>query len=177
MTKLTAIISAVVVLGFSACNQSASKEESKVGDSTTVASTESAMITDNETAQVYKHYLDLKNNLVSSDSLAARHTGKELASALSKIQGCENTSALATKIASTNDLKDQRFQFTALSSDIIALIKHTEISSGKLYVQHCPMANEGKGGYWISAEEEVRNPYYGDEMLECGAVKETIAAK
>ncbi len=145
-------------------------------DTTSVSTAGSAMITDNNTEQVYDRYLELKNNLVSSDSVAAQKAGKELASALSKIQGCENTSALATKIASTNDLKDQRFQFIALSSDVIALIKHTEISSGKLYVQHCPMANEGKGAYWLAAEQEVRNPYYGNEMVECGSVKETIAA-
>ncbi len=65
---------------------------------------------------------------------------------------------------------------TALSADIIALMKHTDVNSGNLYVQHCPMANEGEGGYWLAAEKEVRNPYYGDEMLNCGAVKETISA-
>jgi len=167
----------MTLLGFSACNQSADTGAIKITDSTTVSSAVSAKITDNNTEQVYDRYLELKNNLVSSDSVAAQKAGKELASALSKIQGCENTSALATKIASTNDLKDQRFQFTALSSDVIALIKHTEISSGKLYVQHCPMANEGEGAYWLAAEEEVRNPYYGKDMVECGAVKETIAAK
>ena len=36
------------------------------------------------------------------------------------------------------------------------------------------MANEGNGGYWLAAEQEVRNPYYGDEMLACGEVKRTI---
>ncbi len=177
MTKLTVIISCFILIGLSACNQSADNGEIKIKDSTAVSTAGSAMITDNETEQVYNHYLKLKDNLVSSDSAAAQLSGKELASALSKIQGCENTSALAVKIASTNDLKGQRSQFTALSSDIIALIKHTEISSGKLYIQHCPMANEGEGASWISAEEEVRNPYYGEEMLECGSVKETIASK
>lgn len=177
MTKLAVVTSFFTLIGLSACNQAADNGERKIDDSTTVSTKGSAKITDNETEQVYNYYLKLKDDLVSSDSVAARQAGKELASALSKIQGCENTSALATKIASTDDLKDQRSQFTALSSDIIALIKHTEISSGKLYVQHCPMANESEGAYWISAEAEVRNPYYGDEMLECGSVKETIAAK
>jgi Cu(I)/Ag(I) efflux system membrane fusion protein len=37
------------------------------------------------------------------------------------------------------------------------------------------MANEGKGGYWLSSQEEIMNPYYGDDMLHCGEVKETIA--
>jgi hypothetical protein len=48
-------------------------------------------------------------------------------------------------------------------------------ASGSIYVQYCPMANEGKGGYWLSSQEEIMNPYYGDDMLHCGEVKETIA--
>lgn len=145
MTKLNLTAACFVLNGFLGCNQPADNGEGKIKDSTTVNTGGSAMITDNETEQVYKHYLNLKNNLVSSDSVAAQQTGKELAAALYKIKGCENTSTLATKIASAPNLKDQRFQFTALSSDIIALIKHTPISSGQLYVQHCPMANEGEG--------------------------------
>jgi hypothetical protein len=36
------------------------------------------------------------------------------------------------------------------------------------------MANDGNGGYWLSSEPQIKNPYYGDEMLECGEVKEEI---
>jgi hypothetical protein len=39
------------------------------------------------------------------------------------------------------------------------------------------MANKGDGGDWLSTEKEIRNPYYGDEMLECGRVAEEIKAK
>ena len=43
-----------------------------------------------------------------------------------------------------------------------------------LYVQKCPMANNNKGAVWLSAEEEIRNPYYGDAMLTCGSVIDSI---
>ena len=36
------------------------------------------------------------------------------------------------------------------------------------------MAFEGKGDYWYSTSEEIRNPYFGDKMLKCGRVDETI---
>lgn len=42
------------------------------------------------------------------------------------------------------------------------------------YYQFCPMANGGKGANWLSKENEVKNPYYGSEMLTCGKVVETI---
>jgi Cu(I)/Ag(I) efflux system membrane fusion protein len=43
-----------------------------------------------------------------------------------------------------------------------------------VYSQFCPMADNDKGGYWLSKEEQVLNPYYGDAMLTCGSVKQVI---
>ena len=43
-----------------------------------------------------------------------------------------------------------------------------------MYKQFCPMAFEGKGGYWVSTSEDIKNPYYGDKMLTCGKVVEVI---
>ena len=177
MTRLNVFISCILLTtALSACNQSGDTGKTEKQDSSAILST-SANIIDTDNKEVYKNYLLLKDNLVNSDSAAAQKAGTELSSALAKIKGCENTSLLATKISSSNDLKFQRAQFIALSSDIIALLKHTEIDSGKFYVQHCPMANEGKGAYWLSSEKEIKNPYYGDKMLDCGSVTETIASK
>jgi hypothetical protein len=36
------------------------------------------------------------------------------------------------------------------------------------------MANENNGADWISAEKNIRNPYFGDKMLTCGTVKTVI---
>jgi len=36
------------------------------------------------------------------------------------------------------------------------------------------MANNGNGGDWLSSEKKIQNPYYGSDMMECGAVLETI---
>ena len=175
--KIRVAISALIVAcAFAACNQSAQKNDPGKADSTAVGSASPADIKDENAQAVYNHYLKLKDVLVSSDSSGAEEAGKELAAALDKIDGCENTSALATKLSAAGDLKTQRMHFTALSSDVVALMKHTDVNSGELYVQYCPMANEGTGGYWLAAEKEIRNPYYGDEMLNCGEVKETIGA-
>ena len=38
------------------------------------------------------------------------------------------------------------------------------------------MANDNNGADWLSSEEEIRNPYFGDKMLTCGLVKTTIDA-
>ena len=36
------------------------------------------------------------------------------------------------------------------------------------------MADNDNGAYWLSKEEKVINPYFGDAMLKCGSVKQVI---
>ena len=46
---------------------------------------------------------------------------------------------------------------------------------GNAYVVHCPMAAGGKGADWLSSTATVVNPYFGDEMLNCGDVTDTLS--
>jgi len=36
------------------------------------------------------------------------------------------------------------------------------------------MANNNSGGSRLAVEKDIKNPYFGDIMLKCGSVKETI---
>jgi Cu(I)/Ag(I) efflux system membrane fusion protein len=36
------------------------------------------------------------------------------------------------------------------------------------------MAFNNKGAYWLSNEREIKNPYFGSEMLECGSVEDSL---
>jgi hypothetical protein len=173
-------ISVFVLLGFlSACNQASDSAETTKADS--ILAQPLALIPveikDTVNAQVYNHYIQLKDLLVVSDPAKAKTAASELAVALRKLSGSESTADLAEKIANSSDVSEQRVNFTALSNDMITLFKQSEIASGSIFVQYCPMANEGEGGYWLSSQEEIMNPYYGDEMLHCGEVKEKIAKK
>lgn len=127
-----------------------------------------------DTATAYTAYLSLKDNLVKSDAKAAQASAKQLATPLADIKGCTEATDLAQQIAASGDIKAQRKAFTQLSQDMIPLVKGIKSKGEPIYVQFCPMANEGKGGYWLSAQQEIKNPYYGNEMLECGEVKEEI---
>lgn len=169
------IFSLVAILA--ACNQTQENKETPASDSLATVPAVEVELRDTSINQAYKCYEDLKNVLVTSNASEARTAASELAIALRKVKGSENTAVLADKIAASTDLSEQRTTFTALSNDVITLFKQSEISSGSIYVQYCPMANEGEGGYWLSSQEEIMNPYYGDEMLHCGEVKETIAKK
>ncbi len=77
-------------------------------------------------------------------------------------------------ISSNSDLKNQRAQLVVLNENIVALAMNIKSPSETLYVQKCPMANSNKGAIWLSTEKEIKNPYYGDDMLTCGSIIDSI---
>jgi hypothetical protein len=179
MNKIKLFVPAFsLFLAFTACNQSEKKADDKANtDSVTVSKSVEIVLTDVNSDLAYDQYLKLKDVLVLSDSLQTQAAAKDLAGTLAKITGAENSVKLASEIAAETSLSKQRVAFTTLSNDLISMFKMAEITSGSMFVQFCPMANEGEGGYWLASETEIRNPYYGDEMLNCGEVKETIQKK
>jgi hypothetical protein len=81
----------------------------------------------------------------------------------------------AQAIAGASDIKTRRAAFKDVSDTLIALVRASGIDQvGNLYVVHCPMAFDD-GADWLSAVPEVLNPYYGDEMLTCGNVTDTLS--
>lgn len=159
------------------CNQAATNSENTKDSLSTVDSKTSVDIQDAGTKAVYEDYIALKDALVKSDSATAKTASGKLSAAMKQVDGCEPTAKIADSLSNAGSLEAQRKHFTLLSSELIPLIKHTSIKSGNIFVQFCPMANSAKGAYWLASEKEIRNPYYGDEMLECGEVKEEIKAQ
>ena len=161
-----------------ACNQSEKKTaETKDSIQADTLSKSQVIIKDAKKLDIFNRYEDLKNALVKSDSSEAQKAAEKLEKSLALYEGCESTASIAKKISETNNIVFQRKNFTTLSMDLIAFIKSGEVEKGIIYVQHCPMANKGDGGDWLSTEKEIKNPYYGDEMLECGRVVEEIKGK
>jgi Cu(I)/Ag(I) efflux system membrane fusion protein len=75
----------------------------------------------------------------------------------------------------TNELlENQRAHYVILNENIVPIAMNIDGLSNTLYVQKCPMANNNKGAVWLSTEKEVRNPYYGEQMMTCGSVIEVI---
>ena len=82
----------------------------------------------------------------------------------------EQLEAMAT--GSTSEAA--REAFVTLSENMILVGNQMKEMDKKLYVQHCPMADNNKGANWLSLEKEIRNPYYGNAMLTCGSVVSVI---
>ena len=64
------------------------------------------------------------------------------------------------------DLKEQRTALKPLSKEIIEFLRAHPPAGQELFVVHCPMVNAD----WLSAKQEVANPYYGSGMLKCGQI-------
>lgn len=124
-------------------------------------------------ADVYKNYIAIKSGLVNSDAAKTQEAAKALLVVTQKMEGHDAFKTTATKLAKTSDLKKQRAVFQSLTDEMKTLAE-SDLSSGKLYYQFCPMAFGGKGGSWLSNVKEIMNPYYGDAMLHCGEVRETL---
>lgn len=123
---------------------------------------------------IYQHYVHLTTALIKSDSAEAKVAGAAIAATAKETGGAGAIGDNAQKIADAPTLAAQRELYAVLSNDVITLVKSSGLSSGELYVDYCPMANGDKGGNWLSAAKDIKNPYFGDEMLTCGEVTETI---
>jgi Cu(I)/Ag(I) efflux system membrane fusion protein len=81
----------------------------------------------------------------------------------------------AAKTMQDLPLESQREKFGPLSDAMIAIAGQFAPSGAvtpNLFVVHCPMAP----GSWIQPGEDVANPYYRDEMKQCGTVERPVPA-
>jgi len=67
-----------------------------------------------------------------------------------------------------------RSSLAEITEQLLKAVENLGYTDGALFVQFCPMANDGNGAKWLSDKEEILNPYYGARMLKCGRVIETI---
>ena len=123
---------------------------------------------------VYQQYQKLTEALTEGNSSTAKVAAVAFEAGAKEIKGGSSLAATAAKISNAADLESQRITFANLSDEFISLLKQTGMNSGELYVAHCPMALNDKGASWVSNTKEIRNPYFGESMLTCGSVKETV---
>jgi hypothetical protein len=126
---------------------------------------------DGMTGKVFQNYQQIRVALVNSNPDEVNVAAGNLAESFAGER--EEMKSMAIAMANTKDIEKQRELFSQFTEKVEPLFKES-ISEGAIYKQFCPMAFEGKGGYWISNSEEIRNPYYGEKMLKCGKVTETI---
>ena len=131
-----------------------------------------------------ENYLVLKDAFVATDPTAATTAATAFNEALAnidmslvegdaheywmkKLDGLKKHSEKITKIG---DIEKQRKQFQGVTKLMIPSLQAFGIEGRTIYIQHCPMAFNNRGANWLSNEEQIRNPYFGDKMMKCGSV-------
>ncbi len=141
--------------------------------------------------ELIKSYLVLKNALVASDFDKAQQASEVVAKKMehidmSLLEGkahlfwMEKMPSIEKSLETLHLAKSidaQRAAFATLSDELIPLVKVFGITEGTFFVQYCPMALDDKGANWLSQEEGIQNPYFGDKMLRCGSIEETLSFK
>ena len=119
---------------------------------------------------VLDHYLAIQKEL-TKDSIRGVD---EHATAIAKAVKGDDMKMLSPDVAkqaeilaAAKDLKKAREAFKPLSASLVKYLADNKAGKGAYHEAYCPMAKAN----WLQTEKEVRNPYYGKSMLDCGTLK------
>jgi hypothetical protein len=128
-------------------------------------------------SELLNSYYGIKNSLVAGNASTASLKSQEFVKTANsidyKIISEGNINALlkdATAISESKDINQQRLRFANLSTNMYNVAKAIKLTTEPVYYDYCPM----KKSYWLSSDKTIKNPYYGNAMLTCGSVKETL---
>ncbi len=175
---LSALLLTVTFIGLNAQHDHSSHQKTQSSRKDTI--TKTAIVDDmaqKKLSQLLSSYFNIKNALVAGDATSAATNAGEFLKKVNtidyKILSENNIHILAKdagKITETKDLSKQRLVFASLSANMASIAKSLKLTTQPVYLQYCPM----KKASWLSAEKEIRNPYYGSAMLTCGEVTDTL---
>ncbi|MDD4227398.1 efflux RND transporter periplasmic adaptor subunit [Maribellus comscasis] len=137
---------------------------------------------------VYEAYLDMKNAFVETDAQKVNSGAQKVSTALNSVDmgllkgdahmaWMDQLNALESAVNAINksdDIEKQRREFARFNLAFYKSLKMFGLDNETAYYQYCPMANRDKGAYWLSEIKEIRNPYFGEDMLGCGETRETL---
>jgi Cu(I)/Ag(I) efflux system membrane fusion protein len=135
------------------------------------------------TSAVIDQYMQLNRAFVETDAAKAKqaaatfvkHIGDIADESLSEeyLNALAAIEQRAAAISQSDDIEEQRSLFVPLTDQLYAMVKEFPTDQ-TIYYAYCPMAFGDTGGYWLTREKEILNPYFGDKMLRCGVIKEAI---
>jgi hypothetical protein len=174
MKKLVFLSMSILSVGFTARANSTLKN---YNTATTVSDTASL-------SNLLALYYNIKDALVAGSAESAAASAGEFVKAVNSVDmkslsesghsvfmSVNNKLAYdARHISETKDIDHQREHFKSLSDNFFLLAKKVKMSALPVYQEYCPM----KKAYWLSSETTIRNPYLGNQMLDCGKVTATL---
>jgi len=149
------------------------------------ADTTEAHLHDDHLTILVDHYLQMKNALTRDQFEMARNQLEMFAAEVRENSDMidhddhsemhrEHHQAMVsavTEAENAESLESFRLAFKKISDELIKAIENQGYE-GTLFRQYCPMY-EG-GSEWISTSEDIKNPFYGSMMHNCGETVERI---
>ncbi|NOY46728.1 MAG: efflux RND transporter periplasmic adaptor subunit [Chlorobi bacterium] len=140
--------------------------------------------------KVVTEYIKLKDAFADDNSTLAQKEAKNVKNSLENVdmllllgdahnvwmKSLKPLKEAAAKIQNSKEIGTQRDAFLILGkqlSDAISTLGIKTENGQPLYLDFCPMADNNNGGYWLSFDKEIRNPYLGGKMPTCGEIKAT----
>ncbi|MDX1638275.1 MAG: efflux RND transporter periplasmic adaptor subunit [Balneolaceae bacterium] len=80
-----------------------------------------------------------------------------------------------TRATEAEGIDGLRAAFMGITENLVKAVRNQGYDQQPLFLQYCPMANDGNGVYWVSESREIENPYMGLSMSECGSTEQQIS--
>jgi len=143
---------------------------------------------DDHLSTLISEYMDFKNALVADDfEKAQKHISnftKEVKSNEEMNEHKEHQKmheshhakmlSVVETASSAKNIEELRNSLEGITMELVKAVENQGYDKSALYVQFCPMANNGKGANWLSKSEEIANPYFGQKMHKCGSTVKPI---
>lgn len=135
---------------------------------------------------VYAAYLDAQESLAADDLGGFIQAASDIKTALGFVEEAglvgeplaewrRAAARLRVEDAITS-IDTARARFERMSEGVIALQRRFGHRGSETWsLAHCPMASDNKGADWLQRGTQINNPYFGDQMLRCGEIRETFA--
>ncbi len=181
---LITLLTGALALGTMACSGSNETPSEPV-------QADKVVLTDDVTSNVQRildGYYTVKDAMVTSDAAQVKTAAEALLEIITQFDTNGLDEAVAVRLTSEVDairygtqnvaeaetIDAQREYLPALTENMIGLVTHYKVTTQPVYKQYCPMAFNDKGAFWLSSSDSVINPYFGDMMLRCGEVVESL---
>jgi hemoglobin-like flavoprotein len=133
-------------------------------------------------------YYQLKDAMVASDAAAVTAQSEALATAIGNYRTAitdsqkavvlrpylDTMTARLQEMHTSANIEQQRIPFQPVSDALYGALEAVHLKNSGVFQEYCPMAFDNKGAHWLSNNPEIKNPYFGKKMLECGEVTDTL---
>ncbi len=141
-----------------------------------------------ETDELLESYFDLQQALANDSLTDAQKYAERIAARLGSISTDElpppsmevwrnlsdRIGETLARLRSREEIEPFRADFQSLTILVDELVRRFGTAHLPVYEHYCPMAFDDKGAFWLQANEDLRNPYFGSSMLQCGEVRAQI---